>query len=122
MPFTFARMICSSSSFDGIADLHLQHEPVHLRFGKRIGSLLLDRVLRGKHQERLGELERLFADRHLALLHRLEQRALHLGGGAVDLVRQDEVGEDRPLPRLERAVLLIVDHACRPGRPGEGRG
>jgi hypothetical protein len=33
-------------------------------------------------------------DRDLALLHRLEQRRLRLGGGAVDLVGQQEVGED----------------------------
>jgi hypothetical protein len=30
------------------------------------------------------------------LLHRLEQRRLRLGRRAVDLVGQDDVGEDRP--------------------------
>ena len=35
------------------------------------------------------------ADRHVALGHDLEQRRLHLGGRPVDLVGQDEVGEDR---------------------------
>ena len=43
------------------------------------------------------------------LLHRFEQRALHLGGGAVDFVRQHEVGEDRALARVESAVLRAVD-------------
>jgi hypothetical protein len=48
-------------------------------------------------------------DRHLALLHRFEQRALDLGGGAVDLVGQDDVGEDRALARVELPVALAVD-------------
>jgi len=39
----------------------------------------------------------LVADRHLPLLHRLEEGALHLGGGAVDLVGEDDLREDRPL-------------------------
>jgi hypothetical protein len=34
-------------------------------------------------------------DGHLALLHRLEQRRLHLGRRAVDLVGEHDVGEDR---------------------------
>ena len=33
---------------------------------------------------------------HLPLLHRLEQGGLGLGRRAVDLVGQDQVGEDRP--------------------------
>jgi hypothetical protein len=46
---------------------------------------------------------------HLPLLHRLQQGRLHLRGGAVDLVRQQQVGEDRPLARHELAALLLVD-------------
>ena len=38
---------------------------------------------------------RLVADRDGPLLHRLEQRALRAGGGAVDLVRQDQPAEQR---------------------------
>ena len=48
-------------------------------------------------------------DRHLALLHDLEQGALDLGGRAVDLVGEQEVGEDRPERRPELARLLVVD-------------
>ena len=36
----------------GIGDLHLEHEAVDLGLGQRIGPLLLDRVLRGHHQEK----------------------------------------------------------------------
>ena len=49
------------------------------------------------------------ADGDLALLHRLEQRALHLGRRPVDLVGQHQVGEDRAERHLELAELLVVD-------------
>ena len=39
----------------GVLHVHLEHEAVLLRFGQRIGSLLLDRVLRGQHEERIGQ-------------------------------------------------------------------
>jgi hypothetical protein len=48
-------------------------------------------------------------DRDLTLLHRLEKRALHFRRGAVDLVREEEVREDRTERGLELAVLLVVD-------------
>ena len=80
-----------------VADHDVEHEPVELRFGQRIGPLLLDRVLGRQHEERVGQLVPLAADGHLPLLHRLEQRRLGLGRGAVDLVGQHDVGEDRAL-------------------------
>ena len=52
---------------------------------------------------------RLPPDRHLPLLHDLEQRALHLRGRAVDLVRQKEIREDRAQRGLEVAGPLVVD-------------
>jgi hypothetical protein len=67
-------------------------------------------VLRGHHQEGLGHAVRLPGDGDLALLHHLEQRALHLGGGAVDLVGQQQVGEHRAERGAEVAGLL-VEHA-----------
>src|SRR5262249_22834779 len=76
-----------------IADLHLEHEPVDLSLGQRVGALLLDRVLRRQHEERRRQRKRLVADGDLLLLHALEQGALHLGGRAVDLVGEDQVGE-----------------------------
>ena len=48
-------------------------------------------------------------DRHLALLHRLEQRGLGLGRRAVDLVGQQQVGEHRSLAEAEPARLLVED-------------
>ena len=52
----------------------------------------------------------LLADRHLPLLHHLEKRRLHLGRGAVDLVGEQEVAEDRP----ELGVELVLAGAVHP--------
>ncbi len=82
-----------------VGDLQLEHEAVHLRLGQGVGAFLLDRVLRREHEERVGQGMRLVADRHLPLLHRFEERALHLRRRAVDLVREHDVGEDRALLR-----------------------
>ncbi len=48
-------------------------------------------------------------DGHLVLLHAFEQRGLCLGAGPVDLVPENDVGEDRPGLELEVAPLLVVD-------------
>ena len=83
---------------------HLEHEAVLLRLGQRIGAFLLDRVLRGQHEERIGELVPHAADRDLPLLHRFEQRGLRLGRRAVDFVGQNHVREQRPFEKAELAA------------------
>ena len=93
--------------------MDVEHEAVELRFRQRIGALLLDRVLRGQHEERLGQRMPRAADGHLLLLHRLEQRGLRLRRRAVDLVGQDHVGEDRPADELNARLPV----ACLPGSP-----
>ena len=62
-----------------VADHDLEQEAVDLRLGQRVRALGLDRVLGREHEERVGDLVGLVADRHLVLLHDLEQRRLHLG-------------------------------------------
>ena len=101
--------ITNSSSSRRVVDQDLQHEAIELRFGQRVRAFLLDRVLRRQHEERLGQRVGLVADRDLALLHRLEQRALHLGRRAVDLVGEDEVGEDRALRGRNSPRARVVD-------------
>ena len=93
----------------GVADEHLEHEPVELRLRQRVGALGLDRVLRGHDEERVGRGVGLAADGDLPLLHDLQQRALHLRGRAVDLVGEQQVGEDRAERDLELALALVVD-------------
>ena len=87
----------------------MQQESIELRFGQRVGALLLDRVLRRHHHEQVFERIALVTHGYLALFHRLEQCRLHLGRRTVDLVRQDQVVEQRPLAKFERAFLRSVD-------------
>ena len=56
-----------------------------------------------------GRRQVLSADGHLALLHGLEHRALHFRRGAVDLIGQQQIGEDRAAVDAELAALLIDD-------------
>ena len=92
-----------------VVHAELQHETVDLRFRQRVGALLLDRVLGRQDQERIRQVEGPVAQRDLPFLHRLEQRALDLGGGAVDLVGKQQVGEDRPLLDLKVVPVGPVD-------------
>ena len=78
-----------------IADVELEQEAVELRLRQRIGALVLDRVLRGDDEERVGQRAAVALDRDLPVLHRLEQRRLRLRRRAVDLVGQQEAREDR---------------------------
>ncbi|CCH69702.1 hypothetical protein BN10_300043 [Phycicoccus elongatus Lp2] len=80
-----------------------------MRLGQGIGPLHLDRVLGGHHHEWAWERIGGPVDGHLRLLHRLQQRGLGLGGGAIDLVADDDIGEDCARPELETAQVLVPD-------------
>ena len=88
-------MISRSSAARRVVDGDLHQEPVALRLGQRVDALGLDRVLGGQDEERPRHVVALAADRDVALGHHLEQRRLHLGRRAVDLVGEHEVGHDR---------------------------
>ena len=85
------------------------HEPVALRLGERVRALHLDGVLGRDDEERPGQQVADAVDRDLGLLHALQERRLGLGRGAVDLVADHDVGEDRAGPELEPLVGLPVD-------------
>ena len=93
----------------GIADANAHHEPVELRLGQRKGAGEVLGVLRGDHQERLGQRQRAAVERHLTVVHRLEQRRLGARARAVDFVGEQDVREDRTLAQHELATPLIVD-------------
>src|SRR5581483_1151289 len=93
----------------GVAERRLDEEPVELGLGQRERSLVLDRVLRRHHEERIAEPPRLAVDGDLLLRHRLEQGGLRLRHRAVDLVDEDDVREDRAGAELEVAHLLVED-------------
>jgi hypothetical protein len=68
----------------------------------------------------------LAADRHLVLLHRLQEGRLGLGRRAVDLVGQNHVGKDRSrqeaeLARAGRLIFLNYFGACDVRRHQVGR-
>ncbi len=56
-----------------------------------------------------GSACELAVDGDLPLVHRLEQRGLRLRRGAVDLVGQQEVGEDGARLEFERLGVGVVD-------------
>ncbi len=92
---------------DRVAHRHPRHEAVALGLGEGVGALHLDGVLRRDDHERRLELVRRPVDGDLTLLHALQQRGLGLGGGAVDLVADDDVGEDAAGAELELAGVLV---------------
>src|SRR5438105_1000373 len=64
--------------FIRVIDVNLEQEAVELCFGKRIRSLLLDRILCRQHEKRIGKLVTLSTRAHLSLLHPFEKRGLSL--------------------------------------------
>ena len=109
-----------------ILDDHVEHEAIELRLRQRIGAFLLDRILRGQHEQRTVEVVANAADGDLVFLHRLEQRGLRLGRRPVDLVGQQNVREDRPAdeaddPLARRSILLDHLGAQDVGRHQVGR-
>ena len=58
-------------------------------------------------------------DAHLALLHRLEQGGLGLGGRAVDFIGEQEGGEDRPLDERKLVALEVENIRARDVRRHE---
>ena len=68
---------------------------------------MLDRVLRGEHNEYRRQRAGLAIDRHLPLLHRFQQRRLSLCGRAIDFVGQQEIGEYRSANQPEFLLSQI---------------
>ena len=92
--------------------LHAQfeEEPVQLRLRQRIGPLHFDRILSGQHKKRLRQRVGSPGRGHGMLLHRLQQRRLCLRRGAVDLVGQQDLREDRPTLELEVPAAAGILH------------
>ena len=102
-----------------VVDFQLEYETVDLCFRQRVGSLLLDRVLRCENEERFGHFERGSGDGRLFFLHALQQGALDFCGRAVDFIREDDVCKNGSLFDRESVFLRIVD-VCS-DNVGEGR-
>ena len=98
----------------GIGNDEFEHKAVHLGFGKRISTVLFDRVLCREDEERLRKLSRNAHDRHGMFLHGLQKRGLRLGGRTVDFVGEDDIIEDRPRLEFESRITVFVldDDIC----------
>jgi len=83
-------------------------EPVALSLGQGICALHLDRVLRGEHHERGFQPVGRAVHRDVPLLHAFQQGGLGFRRGPVDLVPDDEVGEDGAGLEFEVAAFLVV--------------
>ena len=93
----------------GVAHAQAQQESVELRRGQELRSGRADGILRRQHEKRLRQRMRLPVDGHAALLHSLQQGRLRLGGGTVDLVRQQQVRHDRARLVGKGSRLLVID-------------
>jgi len=93
----------------GQGQYQLEQEAVQLGLRQRVGPLVLHRVLGGDHHEGIGQCAGLTVNRDLALLHGLQQGRLRLGRGTVDLVGQEQVGEDRSGAEGELRAAGVVD-------------
>ena len=89
--------------------LYLEEEPVELRRWKRVGARQVERILCCDDEKQVVEQVGLVVDRHLFLRHRFEHGRLHLWGGAVDLVGQDDVREHGAAPKCEAARFHVED-------------
>jgi hypothetical protein len=92
-----------------ITDPHTQQEAIELRLrkGKRPCEILW--VLRCNDEKRLGQGESLPVERHLPLVHCLEQCRLRARAGPVDFVGKQNVREYRTVTKNELSAALVVD-------------
>lgn len=79
-------------------------------FGEGVCSLHFERVLRGHDEERTVEEVCFTRDCDRFFLHRLEQGGLCFGGGSVDFVGEDEIGEERTGLEFESFPTLVGFH------------
>jgi len=69
-----------------ITNANPDHEAIELLFGQRESTREVLGILRGQHEERIGQRDGLSIERHLPLVHRFEQRGLGTRACAVDFV------------------------------------
>ncbi len=91
----------------GVAQGDAHKKAVQLRLRQGEGAARAHRVLRGDDKERLGQGACRPFDGDLPLLHGFEQRALAFRRGAVDLVGEHQLGEDRPGVEDELPAVLV---------------
>jgi hypothetical protein len=92
-----------------VAERDAHQEAIQLGLRQRKRADLVQRILRCDHEERLRQRARQTVDRHLAFLHRFQQRALGLGAGPIDLIGQQHLGENWSRMKNELPAVAVVD-------------
>ena len=92
-----------------IAQAQTHQETVQLRFGERKRAFVVNGVLRGNEQKGRSQIVIDAVGRDLPFRHRLEQRRLRPRRGAIDFVRQNNLGKERAGPEL-KVCRLGVEH------------
>ncbi len=116
------RASSSSSSPLRPANRDFHEKAVFLRLGERVRALKLNRILSREHGEGRRQFVRDSINADSALLHGLQQSGLRFCGSAVDLIRKQKRGKDRPRPKFEYAISKIENARPRNiGRHQVGR-
>src|SRR5437763_10695046 len=92
-----------------VTHLDTHQEAVELRLRQWIGAVVLDRILRGDHEERLRQRLRFSVHTDLRLIHGLEERGLRPRRRAVDFVGKHDVRKNRSGTKFKFAIFRIVD-------------
>jgi len=95
--------------FRGKGHWNGEQEAVQLRLGKGEGPSGRGVVLGGDDQEGVRKLSGLSIDGNLSLVHGLKERGLGAGGGTIDLVSKQEIGEDGSGYEIEVPILMTIE-------------
>ena len=97
----------------GISHHHIEHEAIELRFRQRIGAFLFNGILRCQSKKRIRQIVCVRPDSDMSFLHGFQQSSLGLWRRTIDFVGQQNVGEQRPLDKLEdspASFRIILQH------------
>jgi len=113
MPFALLHDQLDFLLLIGVADTQLHGKPIQLRLRKRIGAVVLYRIL--GCDDHVGSFKGIgpALDGYLPLAHALKQGRLCSGGCTVDFIRQKNVAEDRAGTEIECTFLSSVDHSAQ---------
>ncbi len=92
-----------------VAQRYAHVKAVKLRFRQGIGAELVIRVLCGNYKKWHRQGTGCALNRDLLFFHRLKQRALGFGAGAVDLVGQQHLGKQRAGMKHKTCRLPLVN-------------
>ena len=92
-----------------VFELDAEHEAIQLTFREGVDAGLFVGILRGQDDKRFLECVGAAIDGDLSFLHGFEEGALCFGGSAVEVVGQQDVGEDRSRYEIKRSVIYAVN-------------